>query len=77
MEPIQAHEMVIEYIGEIVRSAVGDLREARYERQGMGSSYMFRINDQYIIDATKNGNRARFINHSCDVGACRFVPAML
>jgi len=66
MEPIQAHEMVIEYIGEIVRSVVGDLREARYERQGIGSSYMFRINEEYIIDATKNGNRARFINHSCD-----------
>ena len=33
---------------------------------GIGCSYMFRVDSDYIIDATKKGNLARFINHSCD-----------
>lgn len=51
----------------VIRQKVADTREKRYERMGIGSSYMFRIDDDLIIDATKKGNLARFINHSCDV----------
>ena len=28
---------------------------------------MFRVDQDYVIDATKKGNLARFINHCCDV----------
>eukprot|EP01090_Pellita_catalonica_P007630 TRINITY_DN1821_c0_g1_i2.p1 TRINITY_DN1821_c0_g1~~TRINITY_DN1821_c0_g1_i2.p1 ORF type:complete len:482 (+),score=125.35 TRINITY_DN1821_c0_g1_i2:604-2049(+) len=66
LEPIEANGMVIEYIGEIIRQKVADVREKRYERLGIGSSYMFRIDEDTIIDATKKGNLARFINHCCD-----------
>lgn len=59
--------MVIEYVGEVVRQAVADERERRYEAAGIGSSYLFRVDHNYIIDATRNGNMARFINHCCDV----------
>jgi len=65
LEPISMNEMVIEYIGEIIRQKVSDIRERRYEKLGIDSSYMFRMDDE-IIDATKKGNLARFINHSCD-----------
>ena len=67
IEAIAADEMVIEYVGEIVRQAVADERERRYEAAGIGSSYLFRVDHDYIIDATRNGNMARFINHCCDV----------
>lgn len=67
MEPIAADEMVIEYVGQMVRPVVADLREAQYEATGIGSSYLFRIDLDTIIDATKCGNLARFINHSCNV----------
>ncbi len=43
-----------------------DRREKRYEQLGIGSSYLFRVDDEVAIDATKKGNIARFINHSCD-----------
>lgn len=66
LEPIQENDMVIEYVGEIIRQKVADEREKRYELSGIGSSYMFRIDDDTIIDATKKGNLARFINHSCE-----------
>lgn len=67
MEPIAADEMVIEYVGQMVRPIVADLRETKYEATGIGSSYLFRIDLDTIIDATKCGNLARFINHSCNV----------
>lgn len=67
MEPIAADEMVIEYVGQMVRPSVADLRESKYEAIGIGSSYLFRIDLETIIDATKCGNLARFINHSCNV----------
>lgn len=66
METIGADEMVIEYVGEMVRQAVADERERRYEAAGIGSSYLFRVDHDYIIDATRNGSLARFINHCCD-----------
>ncbi|XP_068901901.1 histone-lysine N-methyltransferase SETD1 isoform X4 [Tenebrio molitor] len=66
MEPIAADEMVIEYVGQMIRHSVADLRERKYEATGIGSSYLFRIDLENIIDATKCGNLARFINHSCN-----------
>lgn len=66
MQDIEPQDMVIEYIGECISSLVADLREAKYEKQGIGSSYLFRSDRSTVIDATKMGNLARFINHSCD-----------
>lgn len=74
MEPIAADEMVIEYVGQMVRPSVADLRESKYEAIGIGSSYLFRIDLETIIDATKCGNLARFINHSCNVSMTFFFP---
>ncbi|XP_010767467.1 histone-lysine N-methyltransferase SETD1A-like, partial [Notothenia coriiceps] len=65
MEPIAADEMVIEYVGQNIRQMVADNREKRYAQQGIGSSYLFRVDHDTIIDATKVGNLARFINHCC------------
>ena len=67
LEHIAADEMVIEYVGEVVRNEVADRREKQYEQKGMGSSYMFRVDQEYVIDATHRGNFARFINHCCEV----------
>ncbi|XP_002161122.3 histone-lysine N-methyltransferase SETD1B isoform X1 [Hydra vulgaris] len=65
-EPINADEMVCEYVGQMVRSIVAEIRERRYEKQGIGSSYLFRLDSDSVIDATKDGCNARFINHCCD-----------
>ncbi|KAF8472784.1 hypothetical protein BDZ91DRAFT_449929 [Kalaharituber pfeilii] len=65
MENISANDMIIEYVGEIVRQQVADMREKKYLKQGIGSSYLFRIDENTVIDATKRGGIARFINHSC------------
>jgi SET domain-containing protein len=56
MERISRGEMVIEYVGEVIRAQVADKREKTYERQGIGSSYLFRIDEDLVVDATKKGN---------------------
>lgn len=65
MENIPTNDMIIEYVGERVRQQVADGREMRYLISGIGSSYLFRIDENTVIDATKKGGIARFINHSC------------
>jgi SET domain-containing protein len=31
-----------------------------------GHTFLFTLNDDYVIDANYKGNDARWINHSCD-----------
>lgn len=66
-EPIKENEFVIEYIGEIIKDDFADARERNYILRGIGSTYMFRLEDGGdVIDATVKGNLSRFMNHSCD-----------
>uniref|UniRef100_A0A673MV53 [histone H3]-lysine(4) N-methyltransferase n=1 Tax=Sinocyclocheilus rhinocerous TaxID=307959 RepID=A0A673MV53_9TELE len=61
---LEKHTMVIEYIGTIIRNEVANRREKIYEEQNRGI-YMFRINNEHVIDATLTGGPARYVNHSC------------
>ena len=65
MERISRGEMVIEYVGEVIRAQVADKREKAYERQGIGSSYLFRIDEDLVVDATKKGNLGYVLQSSC------------
>lgn len=53
---IPVGDMVIEYVGELIRQTVADRREKAYERSGIGSSYLFRVDEDLVVDATKKGN---------------------
>ncbi|XP_074500471.1 histone-lysine N-methyltransferase 2D isoform X1 [Sebastes fasciatus] len=61
---LEKHTMVIEYIGTVIRNEVANRREKIYEFQNRGI-YMFRINNEQVIDATLTGGPARYVNHSC------------
>lgn len=72
-EDIETGQMVCEYVGEIIRHTVANVRERRYElalrakgSTEMASSYFFRLDDTMVVDATHKGNLSRFINHCCD-----------
>lgn len=65
----EKNEMIVEYIGQQIRQAVADRREAQYEEEGVGSCYLFRLDKENIIDATRTGGMARFMNHSCEPNA--------
>jgi len=66
LEDIPANQMVIEYLGETIRLGLCDHREEYNEKHGEESSYMFRVDKNVVVDATRHGNYARFINHSCE-----------
>jgi histone-lysine N-methyltransferase SETD1 len=63
------HSMLIEYMGEAVRQIIADKRERAYEMEGLGSCYMFRLDQKRIVDATMIGCMARFMNHCCQPNA--------
>ncbi|VAI21003.1 unnamed protein product [Triticum turgidum subsp. durum] len=73
-EFIPRGSMVIEYVGEIVGQRVADKREIEYHsgkrQQYKSVCYFFKIDKEHIIDATRKGGIARFINHSCMVPNC-------
>lgn len=64
-EPIEKEDFVIEYIGEYVRSAVAESRQKTY-RKGHEDDYIFRVDEDLLVDATRAGGLARFANHCCE-----------
>ncbi len=54
---------------------MGDIRDDLALEKGK-STYMFRIDDDYIVDAMFKGNASRFMNHSCDPNCyCQVVSS--
>ena len=66
LEAIEREEFVVEYIGEYVRNCVAETRQRDYERLGLGDDYIFRVDTETLVDATRKGGLARFANHCCD-----------
>ncbi|PJK12145.1 SET domain-containing protein-lysine N-methyltransferase [Lysobacteraceae bacterium NML95-0200] len=56
-------EYIVRYKGRLRSHAEVD---ADYgELEGSGHTFLFTLNDEYVIDANFDGNIARWINHSC------------
>ncbi|OAF69138.1 putative histone-lysine N-methyltransferase set-23 [Intoshia linei] len=62
---LEKFTMIIEYVGEVIRNEVTEKREQIYEKQNRGI-YMFRVDDDSVVDATMCGGPSRYINHSCE-----------
>lgn len=62
---IRKGQRIIEYTGEIIDSEEED---RRYDDAAMKRhhTFLFKIDEEYTIDATRTGSDARFINHSCE-----------
>ncbi|MFO7306443.1 MAG: SET domain-containing protein-lysine N-methyltransferase [Gammaproteobacteria bacterium] len=63
--PIKKGTRIIEYLGERISHAEADRRYARKANDD-GHTFLFIASSRTVIDASVNGNDARFINHSCD-----------
>ena len=62
--PLAKGERVIEYKGQ--RRSHDDVDNDSGGDVESGHTFLFTLNDDWVIDATRNGNDARWINHSCD-----------
>ncbi len=65
LRPIPKGTRIIEYIGERITHKEAD---ARYDDTAMERhhTFLFTVNEQTVLDASREGNDARYINHSCD-----------
>lgn len=63
---------IITYEGIIIGKCMSDKLEKGYLKNNQNSIYMFRYEDDMIFDATIYGNKARYINHSCDPNCTTF-----
>ncbi|KAI8071625.1 hypothetical protein BC940DRAFT_293312 [Gongronella butleri] len=57
---------VMEYLGEIIPNREFVRRTRVYEKEGLKHYYFMTLKTDEIIDATRKGCLARFINHSCN-----------
>jgi uncharacterized protein len=61
---LPADTRLVEYKGKRVTHAQADRKYAGNSESG--HTFLFTLNDRYIIDANVDGNMARWINHSCE-----------
>jgi SET domain-containing protein len=61
--PIAKGERLIQYKGKLRTHA--DVDRAYGDDDETGHTFLFTLNDRYVIDANIEGNSARWINHSC------------
>ena len=61
--PIAKGERLIEYKGQ--RRTHQEVDEGDTGDVESGHTFLFTLNDEYVIDANHGGNSARWINHSC------------
>ncbi|XP_077470695.1 histone-lysine N-methyltransferase 2C isoform X2 [Stigmatopora argus] len=61
---MEKHVMVIEYNGTVLRNEVAIRKDKVYRAQNR-AVFMFRIDSEHVVDATRSGGLARYINHSC------------
>jgi hypothetical protein len=55
---------IIEYKGKLITDEEADRRYGRIQEHS-AHTMLFSVDDGMVIDATRNGNSARWINHSC------------
>lgn len=57
---------ILEYLGEVMSTTTFSKRVKQYEKENYEHYYCMALDARSMIDATKKGGIARFLNHSCN-----------
>ncbi|KAJ6972834.1 histone-lysine N-methyltransferase EZA1-like isoform X2 [Populus alba x Populus x berolinensis] len=61
-KPVNKNDYLGEYTGELISHREADKRGKIYDRAN--SSFLFDLNDQFVLDAYRKGDKLKFANHS-------------
>lgn len=66
INPIKKNSFIINFTGKKITNKECEKKLAKLKRNEQKNTYFFKLDDDFVIDSSVNGNISMYFNHSCD-----------